>query len=162
MKPNPLAALYHFTVRISWTLASKGCRFNGDLKFFRGGRGCGAAIYAYDFRHLKTPLRRSRPELDRHAWLESADAYAYDCGSMEESIAGPVRELDEAVPLSRIELFQFTPNRRRGRLTELCFGKLRRDLGMDQRVAVVPLLLLTSRWLAAPSLFASPTTCRRR
>jgi hypothetical protein len=90
---------------------------------------------------LKTPLRRSRPELDRHAWLESADAYAYDRGSMEESIAGPVRELDEAVPLSRIEPFQFTPNRRRGRLTELCFGKLRRDLGMAQRVAVVLLLL---------------------
>jgi hypothetical protein len=60
---------------------------------------------------------------------------------MEESIAGPVRELDKAVPLSRIEPFQFTPNRRRGRLTELCFGKLRRDLGMAQRVAVVPLLL---------------------
>src|SRR5690348_13721269 len=59
---------------------------------------------------------------------------------MEESIAGPVRELDEAVPLSRIEPFQFTPNRRRGRLTELCFGKLRRDLGMAQRVAVVRLL----------------------
>jgi hypothetical protein len=37
--------------------------------------------------------------------------------------------------------FQFTPNRRRGRLTELCFGKLRRDLGMAQRVAVVRLLL---------------------
>jgi hypothetical protein len=90
---------------------------------------------------LKTPLRRSSPELDRHAWLESADAYAYDRGSMEESIAGPVRELDEAVPLSRIEPFQFTPNRRRGRLTELCFGKLRRDLGMAQRVAVVRLLL---------------------
>src|SRR4029077_20292796 len=32
-------------------------------------------------------------------------------------------------------------NRRRGRLTELCFGKLRRDLGMAQRVAVVRLLL---------------------
>jgi hypothetical protein len=90
---------------------------------------------------LKTPLRRSRPELDCHAWLESADAYAYDRGSMEESIAGPVRELDEAVPLSRIEPFQFTPNRRRGRLTESCFGKLRRDLGMAQRVAVVRLLL---------------------
>jgi hypothetical protein len=92
---------------------------------------------------LKTPLRRTRPELDRHAWLESADAYAYDRGSMEESIAGPVRELDEAVPLSRIEPFQFTPNRRRGRLTELCFGKLRRDLGMAQRITVVP---LTWRW----------------
>src|ERR1700730_16897817 len=38
MKPNPLAALYHFTVPISWTLASKGCRSNGDLKFFRGER----------------------------------------------------------------------------------------------------------------------------
>src|SRR4029077_7409146 len=32
-------------------------------------------------------------------------------------------------------------NRRRGRLTELCFGKLRRDLGMAQRGAVVRLLL---------------------
>jgi hypothetical protein len=60
---------------------------------------------------------------------------------VDEGVAGPVRELDEAVPLSRIEPFQFTPNRRRGRLTELCFGKLRRDLGMAQRVAVVPLLL---------------------
>jgi hypothetical protein len=43
MKPNPLVALYHFTVPISWTLASNGCRFNGDLKFFRGGLG-GAAV----------------------------------------------------------------------------------------------------------------------
>jgi hypothetical protein len=60
---------------------------------------------------------------------------------VDEGVAGPVRELDEAVPLSRIEPFQFTPNRRCGRLTELCFGKLRRDLGMAQRVAVVPLLL---------------------
>jgi hypothetical protein len=40
IKPNPLAALYHFTVLISWTLASRGCRSNGDLKFFgiSGGR----------------------------------------------------------------------------------------------------------------------------
>src|SRR3984893_15706883 len=43
MKPNPLAALYHFTVPISWTLVSKGCRFNGALKFFRGDLG-GAAV----------------------------------------------------------------------------------------------------------------------
>src|SRR6476620_10181182 len=43
MKPNPLAALYHFTVPISWTLASKGCRSDGDLKCPRGGLG-GAAV----------------------------------------------------------------------------------------------------------------------
>src|SRR5580692_3831787 len=43
MKPNPLAALYHFTVPISWTLASEGCRSNGDLELFRGGLG-GAAV----------------------------------------------------------------------------------------------------------------------
>src|ERR1700732_1975267 len=108
MKPNPLAALYPFTAPISWTLASKGCRFNGDLKFlsWRPGRCCGAAIYAYDFRHLKTPLRRSRPELDRHAWLEGVDAYAGKRKSMEKSIAGPVRELDKAYLLTA--LFHFT------------------------------------------------------
>jgi hypothetical protein len=43
MKPKPLVALYHFTFPIYWPLASKGCRFNGDLKFFRGGLG-GAAV----------------------------------------------------------------------------------------------------------------------
>ena len=46
MKPNPLAALYHFTVPISWTLASKGCRSNGDLELFRGGLG-GAAVLLF-------------------------------------------------------------------------------------------------------------------
>jgi hypothetical protein len=55
--------------------------------------------YAYDFRHLETALRRSHPDLDRHAWSESADANAGERRSMEESIAGPVRELYEAVPL---------------------------------------------------------------
>src|SRR5215471_7675952 len=34
-KPNPLAALYHFTVPISWTFASKGCRSDGDPKLRR-------------------------------------------------------------------------------------------------------------------------------
>jgi hypothetical protein len=43
MKPNPLAALYHFTVPISWALASKGCRSDGNLKLFRGSLG-GAAV----------------------------------------------------------------------------------------------------------------------
>ena len=92
--------------------------------------GCGAAIYAYDFRHLNTPLRRSRPELDRHAWLESADAHACERRSMEESIAGPVRELDKAVPLKSIVPFHLAPNRGRGRFAELWLGKLRRDLGV--------------------------------
>jgi hypothetical protein len=40
---EPLGALYHFTVPISWTLASKGGRSAGDLKPFRGGLG-GAAV----------------------------------------------------------------------------------------------------------------------
>jgi hypothetical protein len=43
MKPNPLAALYDFTVPLSWTLASKRCRPNGDLEPFRGGLS-GAAV----------------------------------------------------------------------------------------------------------------------
>jgi hypothetical protein len=42
-EPNPLAALYHFTVPISWRLASKGCRSDGDLELFRGDLG-GAAV----------------------------------------------------------------------------------------------------------------------
>ena len=132
MKPNPLAALYHFTVPISWTLASKGCRPNGDLELFRGGlgRGCGAAIYAYDFPHLNTPLRRSRPELDRHAWLEGVDAYAGKRRSMEKSIAELVRELDKAVPLKSIVPFHLAPKRGRGRFAELWLGKLRGDLGV--------------------------------
>src|SRR4029077_774327 len=49
MKPNPLAASYHFTVPISWTLASKGCRSDGDLKRPPGGLG-GAAVL------LSTPM----------------------------------------------------------------------------------------------------------
>ena len=32
MKPNPFMASYHFTVPISWTLASKDRRSDGDLK----------------------------------------------------------------------------------------------------------------------------------
>jgi hypothetical protein len=62
---------------------------------------------------LKTPLRRGRPELEHHAWLESADAHAFDRRSMEESIAGAIRELDKAVPFSTIVPFQLAPNRRR-------------------------------------------------
>ena len=37
MKPNPFMALYHFTVPISWTLAFKGCRSDGDSKLPRVG-----------------------------------------------------------------------------------------------------------------------------
>ena len=43
MKPNPLVALYHFTVPISWKLASEGCRSDGDLNLSRGDLG-GAAV----------------------------------------------------------------------------------------------------------------------
>src|SRR5690348_5656013 len=43
MKPNPLAALCHFTVPISWTLASKGRRSDPDLNLSRGDLG-GAAV----------------------------------------------------------------------------------------------------------------------
>jgi hypothetical protein len=86
-------------------------------------------IYGYDFRRLKTPLRRSRPELEHHAWLECADAHARERRSVGDGIAGPVRELDEAVPFFRIVPFELAPNRRRGRFAELWLGKLRRDLG---------------------------------
>src|SRR3984893_1634719 len=108
---------------------------------WRSGRGCGVAIYAYDFRHLNTPLRSSRPELDRHAWLEGVDAYAGKRRSMEKSIAGPVRELDKAVPLNSIVPFHLAPNRGRRRFAELWLGKLRRGLGGARGVAVVPLTL---------------------
>jgi hypothetical protein len=57
-------------------------------------------------------------------------AHAFDRRSMEESIAGAIRELDKAVPFSRIVPFQLAPNRRRGRFAELWPGKLRGDLGM--------------------------------
>jgi hypothetical protein len=50
MKPNPLVALYHFTVLISWRLASKGCPFAGDLKLARGGLD-GAAVLLSMHRH---------------------------------------------------------------------------------------------------------------
>src|ERR1700746_2015388 len=43
MEPNPLAALYHFTIPISCTLASVGRRSDRDLKLFRRGPG-GAAV----------------------------------------------------------------------------------------------------------------------
>jgi hypothetical protein len=43
MKPNRLVALNHFTVPISWTLASKGGRSDGDLKPLRADLG-GAAV----------------------------------------------------------------------------------------------------------------------
>ena len=78
---------------------------------------------------MNTPLRGSRPELDRRAWLERVDAYAGK-RSMEKSIARPVRELDKAVPLKSIVPFHLAPNRGRGRFAELWLGKLRRDLGV--------------------------------
>jgi hypothetical protein len=102
--------LYHFTVPISWTLASKGCRSNGDLELFRGDLG-GAAIYAYDFCHLRTPLPQSHAQLERLARLQGADADSCERGRMEESVAGPVRELDEAVPFAGVEPFHFALNR---------------------------------------------------
>jgi hypothetical protein len=87
---------------------------------------------------LETPLRSSRPELERHARLKSADTYAGERRGMEEGIAGPVRELDEAVPFLRIVPLQLPPNRPRGRFIELRFGNLRRDLGVA-RIIVFPL-----------------------
>jgi hypothetical protein len=89
------------------------------------------------FRHLNTPLRRGGPELDRHAWLEGVDAYVGKRRSMEKSIAGPVRELDKAVPLNGIVPFHLAPNRGRGRFAELWLRNLRRDLGMARSVTTV-------------------------
>jgi hypothetical protein len=43
MKPKPLMGLYHFTVSISWTLASKGRPSDSDPKPSRGGLR-GAAV----------------------------------------------------------------------------------------------------------------------
>jgi len=63
---------------------------------------------------VNTPLRRSRPELDRHAWLEGADADACERGHVEESVAGPVRELDEAVPFVGVEPLDLCANRQAG------------------------------------------------
>jgi hypothetical protein len=40
-------------------------------------------------RRLNTPLRRSRPELDRHAWLEGVDAYAGKRRSIEKASPDP-------------------------------------------------------------------------
>ena len=75
--------------------------------------------------------RSSQPQnAVRHAWLESVDAYAGKRRSMEKSIAGPVRELDKAVPLKSIVPFHLAPNRGRGRFAELWLGKLRRDFGV--------------------------------
>jgi hypothetical protein len=105
--------LYHFTVPISWTLTSKGCRSDGDLKLFRGGLGgtAGAAVYAYDLGHLRTPLPQVHPQLKRLTRLQGADADACEGGRMQESVAGPVRELDEPVPFVGVEPFDLSPNR---------------------------------------------------
>jgi hypothetical protein len=53
---------------------------------------------------------------------------------MEESVAGPVRKHDKAIPLIRVVPFHFGPNRLGGRFIELRFGRLRRSLGMALRV----------------------------
>ena len=86
--------------------------------------------------------------------MEGVDAYAGKRRSMEKSIAGPVRELDKAVPLKSIVPFHLAPNRGRGRFAELWLGKLRRDLGC-LRVAVVPLTLRTSECLEGSPLSPS-------
>src|ERR1700730_17256931 len=43
MKPKPFVGLYHFTVPVSWTLASDAARSRGDLIFARGDLD-GAAV----------------------------------------------------------------------------------------------------------------------
>ena len=77
-------------------------------------RSCRAAVHVYHFGHLGTPLPQSHAELERLARLQGADADACERGRMEESVAGPVRELDEAVPFVGVEPFDLSPNRQAG------------------------------------------------
>jgi hypothetical protein len=110
MKPNPLVALYHFTVPISWTLASNGCWPDGDLNLCRGGLS-GAAVLLSTLGHLRTPMLQSHPQLQHLARLQGSDADACKRSRMEESVTGPVRELDETVPFVGVEPFDMSPNR---------------------------------------------------
>jgi len=102
---------------------------------WRPGRGCGAAIYAYYFRHLRTPLPQSHAQLERLARLQGADADACERSHVEESVAGPVRELDEAVPFVGVEPFDLSPNHQAGWCVEFWFGQSRRDVGIAPRLS---------------------------
>jgi hypothetical protein len=73
---EPLAVLYHFTVPISWTLASKGCRSDGDLKLFRGGLGGAALLLSTLMISVTCRVRcpGSHPQLECLARPQGADA----------------------------------------------------------------------------------------
>jgi hypothetical protein len=59
---------------------------------------------------------------------------------MEESVAGPVRELDEPVPLTGVEPFHFALNRQAGWFLELWFGKSQRNVGFARQLVETILL----------------------
>jgi hypothetical protein len=68
---EPLSDVYHFTIPISWTLASKGCRSNGDLELFRGGLGGAAVLLStFDFFSLTRVRAREtkKTQLQRGLW----------------------------------------------------------------------------------------------
>jgi hypothetical protein len=75
MKPNPFLALYHFTVPVSWTLASEAGRSEGDLKLARGGLD-GAAVLLSTLIISVTCGPRCPEPLERLARLHGADADA--------------------------------------------------------------------------------------
>jgi hypothetical protein len=71
-------------------------------------------MYAYDFRHLGTSLPHNHAQLERLARLQGADADACERSYVEESVTGPVRELDEAVPFVGVEPLDLCTNRQAG------------------------------------------------
>src|SRR6266571_4503469 len=65
MKPNPFVALYHFTVPVSWTLASKAAGSEGDLKLARGGLDGDAVLLSTLMTSVTCGPRR--PEANRNS-----------------------------------------------------------------------------------------------
>src|SRR6516162_9930825 len=101
MKPNPLLALYHFTVPISSTVVrSAEGWYAGRSGLGRLGCSC-VAVLASTLRISVTcgpfgPGMHLERRAGRHAAVASALNYAH----MEECIAGTVGQLDEAEALS--------------------------------------------------------------
>jgi len=139
MKPNPLVALYHFTVPSSSTVGAIRRRI---CRSFRPRPPrlllrCGAGIHTKDLRHLR-PLR-SGPgtHLKRRAGGHAAEAAALDYADMQERVASTVGKLYEAEALVRVVPLDGRSDRRTGGAVELWTARRRISEITDRRFIVV-------------------------
>src|SRR5207302_11029509 len=84
----------------------------------RTRRGGGAGIDADDFGHLRSSLSRRDADLEGLARVHRGDADAAQHGSVQERIARPVGQLDEAEAFFRFEPFDHGVDRRAGGFLE--------------------------------------------